>query len=165
MFLGGVLSTQNGSEGQQNPFQTCFCHPQVSRRGSSVGSDAARDAKCTAIDPRIRHILSKRFGHENISSAILPLSLVQEEQFQFMAKECILSTGKPPLGGLPRNSVVRTTDRPDMTLAVYCDRKASTQTNKSPTSTSFHVFFGLLCAITCNLCTSAIQPVLRSTTE
>ena len=30
-----------------------------------------------------------------------------------------LSTSKLPLGGLPRNSVVRITDRPDMTSAVY----------------------------------------------
>ena len=36
-----------------------------------------------------------------------------------MVKECILSTGKLLLGGLPRNSVVRITDRPDMTSVVY----------------------------------------------
>ena len=28
----------------------------------------------------VRHILSWRFGHENISTAILPLPLIQEEQ-------------------------------------------------------------------------------------
>ena len=39
-----------------------------------------------------------------------------------MAKECTLSTGKLSLGGLPRNSVVRITDRPDMTSAVYHGR-------------------------------------------
>ena len=44
-----------------------------------------------------------------------------------MAKECTLSTGEMPLGGLPRNSVVRITDRPNMTSAVYCGRKASNQ--------------------------------------
>ena len=46
-----------------------------------------------------------------------------------MAKECALSTCtcKLPLGGLPRNSVVRITDRPDMTSAVDHGRKASTQ--------------------------------------
>ena len=38
---------------------------------------------------------------------------------QLMAKECMLSTGKLPLGGLSRNSVVRINDRPDMTSAVY----------------------------------------------
>ena len=34
-----------------------------------------------------------------------------------MSKECKLSTGKLPLGGLPRNSVVRINDHPDMTSA------------------------------------------------
>ena len=38
-----------------------------------------------------------------------------------------LSTGKMPLGGLPRNSVVRITDRPDMTSAIYPGCKAKNQ--------------------------------------
>ena len=45
------------------------------------------------------------------------------------AKECALSTGNLPRGGLPRYSVDRITDRPDMTLAVDCGRKALTQPN------------------------------------
>ena len=53
---------------------------------------------------------------------------------QLMAKRCALSTGNLPRGGLPRNSVDRITDRPDMTLAVYHGRKASTQTNKNKTN-------------------------------
>ena len=32
------------------------------------------------IDPHVRHIFSLRFGHEIISTAILPLMLIQEEQ-------------------------------------------------------------------------------------
>ena len=47
-----------------------------------------------------------------------------------MAKGCALSTGYLPWGGLPRNSVDRITDRPDMTSAVDRGRRASTQTNK-----------------------------------
>ena len=47
-----------------------------------------------------------------------------------MAKGCALSTGYLPRGGLPRNSVDRITDHPDMTSAVDRGRKASTQTNK-----------------------------------
>ena len=47
-----------------------------------------------------------------------------------MVKECVLSTGYLPRGGLPRNSVDRITDHPDMTLAVDRGRKASTKTNK-----------------------------------
>ena len=48
-----------------------------------------------------------------------------------MAKGCGLSTGYLPQGGLPRNSVDRITDGPDMTSAVGHGRKASTQTNKT----------------------------------
>ena len=47
-----------------------------------------------------------------------------------MAKVCALSTGYLPRGGLPRNSLDRLTDSPDMTSAVGRGRKASTQTNK-----------------------------------
>ena len=31
------------------------------------------------MDPRVRHLFSSRFGHENIATAILPLLLIQEE--------------------------------------------------------------------------------------
>ena len=48
-----------------------------------------------------------------------------------MAKGCALSTGYLPRGGLPRNSVDRITDRPDMTSAVDRGRKASTQANNN----------------------------------
>ena len=47
-----------------------------------------------------------------------------------MAKGCALSSGYLSLGGLPRNSVDRITDHPDMTSAVDSGRNASTQTNK-----------------------------------
>ena len=46
-----------------------------------------------------------------------------------MAKGCALSTGYLPRGCLPRNSVDKITDRPDMTSAVDRGGKASTQTN------------------------------------
>ena len=44
-----------------------------------------------------------------------------------MAKGWALSTGNLPRGGLPRNSVDKITDRPDMTSAVDRGRKALTQ--------------------------------------
>ena len=47
-----------------------------------------------------------------------------------MPKGCALSTGYLPRGGLPRNSVGRITDRPDMTSAVDRGRKASTRTKQ-----------------------------------
>ena len=52
---------------------------QMAGRYSSVGSDVAWESRGTAIDPRVQHIFSLRFGHEIISTAILPLPLIQEE--------------------------------------------------------------------------------------
>ena len=46
---------------------------------------------------------------------------------QLVANRWALSTGNLPRGGLPRNSVNRITDRPDMTSAVDRGRKALTQ--------------------------------------
>ena len=45
------------------------------------------------------------------------------------------------LGGLslPRKSVVRLTDRPDMTLDVYRGRKTTIQPTNQPTTTYLHV--------------------------
>ena len=49
--------------------------------------DIARSGVCSLgmpsgpeFDPHVWHILSWRLGHENISTAILPLPLIQEEQ-------------------------------------------------------------------------------------
>ena len=56
-----------------------------------------------------------------------------------MAKRCALSTGNLLRGGLPRNSVDRITDRPDMTSSVYLGRKASTQTTNKQTHNYFAV--------------------------
>ena len=69
--------------------------------------------------------------------AILPLLLIEKSSCQLMAKGCALSTGYLPRGGLPRNSVNRITDRPDMTSAFDRGRKASTQTNKN----KYAIFF------------------------
>ena len=49
-------------------------------RGSLIGSEFAWHASGPEFDPHVRHILSWRLGHENISTAILPLPLIQEEQ-------------------------------------------------------------------------------------
>ena len=47
--------------------------------GSSIGSVFAWHASGPEFDPHVRHILSWRLGHENISMAILPLPLIHEE--------------------------------------------------------------------------------------
>ena len=49
-------------------------------RGSSIGSEAAWPASGPEFDPHVGHIVSWRLGHENISTAILPLPLIQKEQ-------------------------------------------------------------------------------------
>ena len=49
-------------------------------RGSSIGSVSVWHASSPEFDPHVRHILSWRLRHENISTAILPLLLIQEEQ-------------------------------------------------------------------------------------
>ena len=51
-----------------------------SKIGSSIGSEFTWHASGPEFDPHVRHILSWRLGHENISMAILPLPLIQEEQ-------------------------------------------------------------------------------------
>ena len=62
--------------------------------------------------------------------AILPLPLNQEEQLSVNCERMCAKYWLPASGGLPRNSLDRITDRPDMTLAVDRGRKALTQTNK-----------------------------------
>ena len=66
-----------------------------------------------------------------ISMAILLLSLLQEEQVSVNGERINAKTALIPLGGLPMNSVVRITDRPDMTSAVYHERKAINQTKQT----------------------------------
>ena len=82
-------------------------------RSSSIGSVFAWHASGPEFDPHIRHILSWRLGHENISMVILPLPLIQEEQLSVIGKR--MCTCKLVLvnclGGLPRNNVARLTDR------------------------------------------------------
>ena len=57
-----------------------FKHYTLTGRGSSIGSEFAWHASGPEFDPHVWHILSWRLGHENISTAILPLPLIQEEQ-------------------------------------------------------------------------------------
>ena len=63
-----------------------------------------------------------------------------------MGKGCAQSTGYLLRGGLPRNSVDRITDRPDMTSAVDRGRKASTQTKNKTSLLNLNIIFliGLL---------------------
>ena len=63
-----------------------------------------------AIDPRVGNIL---FWKKSF-----PSSADSKRSCQLLAKKWALNTGKLPLGGFPRNSVVRLTDYPYMTSTV-----------------------------------------------
>ena len=84
---------------------------KVTRRGSSIKSVSALHASGPEFDPHVQHILSWRLGHEKISTAILPLPLIQEEQLLVNGERICTKYWKNCLGGLPRNSVVTVTDR------------------------------------------------------
>ena len=77
--------------------------------------------------PRYQVIVYRTIG------PLVPLLMIQEEQLSvnIMAKECTLSSCKPPLGGLPRNSVVRITDHPEMTSDGYRGCKAPANKQKT----------------------------------
>ena len=60
------------------------------------------------------------FFHEDLVMKLYQLPFFHRRaSCKLLAKECRLSTGKLPLGGLPKNSVVRITGRLDMTSAGY----------------------------------------------
>ena len=59
---------------------TLWTRPLWAGRGSSIGSVSTWHASGPEFDSHIRHILSWRLGHEKISTTILPLPLIQEEQ-------------------------------------------------------------------------------------
>ena len=52
----------------------------------SIGSVSAWHASGPEFDPHVRHILLWRLGPEKISTAILPLLLIQEEQLSVTSK-------------------------------------------------------------------------------
>ena len=81
-------------------FQSCWAHGNQqpwyhilgykegeAGRGSSIGSVSALHASGPKFDPHVRHILSWRLGHENISTAILPLPLIQEEHLSVTGRK------------------------------------------------------------------------------
>ena len=79
--------------------------------------------------------MSSTFFHEDFFMKIfIPPSFLfcEFSSYQLMAKECIciLSSGKLLPAGLPRNSVVRIIDRPDMTTAIYHGCEATNQKEK-----------------------------------
>ena len=55
-------------------------------RGSSIGSMSTWHASGPEFESHVRRILSWRLGHENISTAIFPLPLIQEEQLSVNGK-------------------------------------------------------------------------------
>ena len=66
----------------------------------------------TLISTSMPRILSRRFGHENIFTAMLPLPLIQEELLSGFGRKNTLFTGKLCPRGSPRNNE-RITDHPN----------------------------------------------------
>ena len=79
-----IVHRVNGKDWHPGPVLFLLSDRQTPKceigRGSSIGSVFAWHASGPGFDPHVRHILSWRLGHENISTAILPLPLIQEEQ-------------------------------------------------------------------------------------
>ena len=73
-----LINLLYSKDGNPSSFSLSWC--RISGRGSSIGSMFAWHASGPEFSPHIRHILLWRLGHENISMAILPLPLIQEEQ-------------------------------------------------------------------------------------
>ena len=71
----------------------------TSERCSSVGSVSSSYAKGPEIDPLVQHILLWKFFPSYADS--------RRASCQLLAIEWPLNTGKLPLGGLPRNSVIK----------------------------------------------------------
>ena len=105
---------------------------------SAVGNVSPTDASLTA-DPWVMSSILARshtfveIDHEMISTVIL---LPSAESFkkgccQLQAKACAQSTGYLLAQACPGKNVVRSTDRPAMTIAVDLGRKATKQTNKT----------------------------------
>ena len=63
-------------------------------------NDVAWESRGTAIDPCVRHIFSWRFGHENISTASLPLPLIQEEHLSVNGERMGAKYWQPASGRL-----------------------------------------------------------------
>ena len=65
---------------------------------------AAGDPNDLEFDARVPHIHLCRFDDRKMSEAILPFNLIQEDSWRKNIKQCALSIGKLPPGGLPINS-------------------------------------------------------------
>ena len=62
---------------------------------SLIGSMSAWHASGPRFNPQVQQILSWRLGHEKVSTAILPLPLIQEEHLA-VTGERLCTTGKLP---------------------------------------------------------------------
>ena len=82
------------------PFILVLTYMSQAGSYSSVSSDVTWESRGTAIDPRVQHIFALRFGHEIISTAILPLPLIQEEQLSFNGERMCAKYWLPASGRL-----------------------------------------------------------------
>ena len=86
--------------------------------GSSVGCASAWHVDGRGFDHVVRQHSFVTIGHEIISTDILSIPLIQVGQLSVTVERMCNR-----LGSLPRNSVVRVSDRLDMTIVVDSDVK------------------------------------------
>ena len=97
---------------------TSWTVPLLAWPGRSVGCASAWHADGREFDPRVRQHSFLEVGHEIISTAIASLPLIQVGQLSVTDLALVNH-----LESLPRNSVIRLTDRLDITIVVDWDVK------------------------------------------
>ena len=129
MCLFIYITRENGN--QMNHFkrepltrQTYIVHHRAGPR-SAVGSASDSWARGSGFDTRSGHIL---------------LPLIQQGQLSVTGELHEVLINRLGVLSLPRKSVVRFTDRPDMTIDVYCGRKRTIQQQHAP---PWHATIGL----------------------
>ena len=70
-------------------------------------------------DPRSIPLSGTFFSENVVVQPFFLFGLIKKSSCHLKAKKCTLTNGKLLPGGLPRKSVVRITDHPNMTSAVY----------------------------------------------
>ena len=94
----------------RNLGKSCNGHNQR-RRGSSIGSVSAWHSSGPEFDPHVRHILSWRLRHEKIIYGHSPSSTDSRRAVVIYQRKNVHKKLVNCLGSLPRNGVVRVTDR------------------------------------------------------
>ena len=98
--------------------------------GSEVSSVSDNKSRGHKFESQLSHILFLEIDHEIISTVILLLPLIQEEQESVTGKSICTSTGQRLRRlSLPLKSVSRLTDQPDLNSVDWAVKIQLKQTN------------------------------------